>query len=151
MPVQASSLGTLEEANEFFSNRLHRNVWEAALDDDKQAALNEATELISMFDFIGTKTDSDQFLPFPRMGIVNIDSTTIPEQIKIANFLIAYEILDGWDFNREEARVLSRGFSSVRITYDPNVMPEFLGSKLAWLYLKAFLSTAGGINLHRVS
>lgn len=105
--------GTIVEAAAFFGNRLHSFAWDNATGDDRIKALNQATELIDQFDYIGEKyavnvlgedatcdekqaAELTQLHAFPRG-----DTNDVPVEIEKACYLIAYELLDGRDPNRD--------------------------------------------------
>ena len=137
-----SSYGTLAAANTFFAQRLHAYDWEISTVDDRQKAMNQATELIDQFDYICQKytvqvvldsidavngdptTDENQALlraaeeaqplEFPRG-----DSSTIPTEIEIACYLIAKALLSGRDpdADLESLAVKSAAYGGVRTSY----------------------------------
>lgn len=162
MPVSELSLSTVTDADAYFGSRLYSEVWIAATSDRKQAALNDATRLINRFRYIGTKTEDTQPYEWPREGIsldsVAIDSASIPQDILLAQYEIAFALLSGVNIEKElrSAGVTSRGYSSVRITYDPGSTAVWLllgiPSYAAWAYLLPYLyrETDGSIKLHRV-
>ena len=69
----------LTEANEYFSDRLHADVWAEASDADKEKALAMATKTIDRQRLIGRKAVSEQALAFPRHPEIKI-----PEAVKEA-------------------------------------------------------------------
>lgn len=163
MPVEIKSLSSAASADTYFNNRLYSQSWTDLSADDKQRALNQATMIINSFNYIGIKTDPNQLNEVPRSGIILdgllVDSNIIPDPFLIAQFEIALALASGIDPEREirNLRVTSRGYSSVRTTYDPRLAPEHLTygvpSALAWSYLSTYLNRGaqGGIKIHRVS
>ncbi len=159
--IEARSYNTIEEANAYFIARLHSELWIQATDEIKQAALNSAARIIDKFGYIGRKLVATQEHEFPRSGIYLdcVAITTVPNEIKIAECDIAYALLSGIDPEKEmrSMTVTSRGYSSVRITYDPKLIQEWLvygvPSQSAWAYLVPYLSrdSSGSVKLHRVS
>jgi hypothetical protein len=137
------SYGTLSKANAFFLQRLHNYDWDISTVEDRQKAMNQATELIDQFDYIGQKytvqvvcdsiddasgdktTDASQLalrdaeeaqeLEFPRG-----DSSTIPTEIETACYLIAKALLSGRDpdADLESLSVKSAAYGGVRTAYD---------------------------------
>jgi len=111
--------GTIQEANEYFENRLHEWAWSNASSDDRRKALIKATAIIDALNFKGEKAavydvmyDEDgeeldwseddiieaelsQELEFPRGT-----DTEIPDQIKIACWEISHALLDGGRYLR---------------------------------------------------
>src|SRR5690606_39111865 len=97
--------GTLVAANEFFGNRLFSYDWDLSSTENRTKALCHATQLIDMFDYLGSKyavqtvydsTDGcptedqlqaaelSQPLQFPRGN-----SNVVPVEIERATYLIA--------------------------------------------------------------
>jgi hypothetical protein len=70
---------TLDEANEYFSSRLHADAWAEVSDADKEKALAMATKAIDRQSLKGRKTDTAQTLAFPRYP-----DTEVPEAVKEA-------------------------------------------------------------------
>lgn len=159
--IESTSYSTLEEANSYFNSRLHVGVWTSASNDDKQRALNDAARIIDRFQYLGSKLEATQIHEWPRSGVsLNcVAVEDVPGDIKLAEFEIAIALLSGIDPERElrSLMVTSRGYSSVRITYDPKRFPEWLTygvpSGVAWAYLSPYLirNPANLITLHRVS
>jgi hypothetical protein len=153
----------VDAADAYFATRLNTTAWDAASEETKGKSLNESTRIMNQFAYIGDKTDVDQDNEWPRSKIMMsgklLDETIIPEDILIAYYEIAFARIRGIDPEEEleSSRVISRGFSSVRTTYDPSRPPEHVlngvPSSTAWLYLLPYLrrDTAGVIRLHRVN
>lgn len=144
--------GTVEDGDEYFSQRLRATGWTGAEDSDKLKALKEATQRIDLLAFKGSKTDDDQELQMPRDG-----DEEVPVAIVQATYEIALVLLDDID-PESEARnlgVTSESWSSVRTTYDRSLVDEAtaagISSMTAWLLLKPYLRGPGDINLSRVS
>lgn len=153
----APSYSSLEYANNYFVSRLYVDAWNDATLTQKQQALSMGKEFIDRLNFIGHKTDQNQTAEWPRSGIWYVAPDTVPTDIKNAECLIALELLSGFDIETElrNSRVTSRGFSSVRTTYDPTLMLEWLAARIpsgqAWSYLKPYLYDNAGIGIRRVS
>lgn len=170
--------GTLDEANTYFSERLHSSAWTDSADADKPKALNSARIAIDNLNFKGVKSavydimyDSSGNLVNPQpseVAIITADATQalefergsdteIPEQIKQAQWEESYMLLDGADpvSEYESLRVKRQGYSSVRTTYaddDPSVEHLVYGivSPNAWRLLKPYLLFDGGLRFSRV-
>ena len=163
MPVPAQSYSTPADGDTYFAGRMFTTMWTTATTDQKQAALNQATSIINLFSYVGCKTDPAQPFAFPRKGIVLegvlLDDSVAPNDILSAQFEIALALLKGIDPEKEIAGigVTSRGFASVRTTYDSNRTSEHLEngvpSALAWALLYPFFNVndSGSIDLRRVS
>lgn len=169
--------GTIEEANEYFANRLHEEAWTDASSDDRRKSLIRATQIIDGLNFKGEKaavhavmydedgeliddvTDEEireaewsQDLEFPRGT-----DEEVPDQIKIACWEIAHALLDGVDpdLELENLGVVSQGIASVRTTYNRNHtqiehLMNGIPSAAAWRYLRPFLRVGDAIKLSRV-
>ena len=70
---------TIEEANEYFSGRLHAESWSGADSETKEKALRQATKEIDRQPLTGRKTTDNQALAFPRYP-----DEEIPEAVKEA-------------------------------------------------------------------
>jgi hypothetical protein len=100
---------------------------------------------------------------WPRMGIyldlLPIDITVVPRQIIEAQFEIALALLRGYDPEKEmrNAAVVSRGYSSVRVVFNPSLVQDYLKwgvpSGAAWNLMLPFLEIDPevAVRLHRVS
>jgi hypothetical protein len=142
--------GTLWKANRYFDNRLRSVVWKESLEEDKVAALREATRLIDRLNFKGMKTTSEQFKQFPRSG-----DLSVPVDIEVACYEIAIMLLDELDPEEERKNLtaIDRQYSTVRTTYDRKVVPDYqsagIPSFIAWTYLLPYLIIPG-VTLCRV-
>ena len=77
--VGENSYIDIEEADEYFSGRLHAESWSGADSETKEKALRQATKEIDRQPIRGRKTDISQSLAFPRYP-----DTEIPEAVKEA-------------------------------------------------------------------
>lgn len=158
---------TIADADAYFATRLYTDAWDDTDNTDKDKALMMATRIIDRLNFAGFKSavqlaidngsdletaDSSQELQFPRGS-----DTEIPNDIKLATYEIAFQLLDGFDPEQEARRLgqVSQGYSSVRTTYDRQFIQEYLNagvpSAVAWNYLKPFLRDRGSVSIKRVS
>jgi hypothetical protein len=165
--------GTLSEANEYFSNRLHEWAWSDASLTDRPKALIAATRIIDTLNFKGNKhtvyvlLDADpdatqeeireqeaaQALEFPRG-----EDTEVPDAIRQACYELAHTLLDGKDpeLELEKLGIISQGYSSVRTTYSRTHIPvehivNGVPNAHAWRLLRPFLRDDDAIRLSRVS
>lgn len=153
VPVGPLSIyGNVNDANNYFNNKLNSSIWSEALTSDKNKALTQATKAIDQLNFKHKKTDSGQSLQFPRNGDDNI-----PEAINFATYEEAYQILSGKDSELEQnnVNVVSRSFAAVRTTYDRSFISENVRagiiSQVAWSYLVPYLRDANALKLVRVN
>jgi len=169
--------GTIEEANEYFENRLHEEAWSDASSAEQRKALIKSTQIIDGLNFKGDKAavhavmynddgeliddvtneeirdaEWSQDLEFPRGT-----DEEVPDQIKIASWEIAHALLDGVDpdLELENLGVVSQGIASVRTTYNRNHtqiehLMNGIPSAAAWRYLRPFLRDGDTIKLSRV-
>lgn len=156
-----SSYGDPTSADLYFAALPNTSAWDALDDTQKQKYLNRGTLIIDQFGYIGFKNSVEPDLAneWPRSGIVNQDKDTIPDNIYYANYEIAHALARGIDPDKaiSGTNVTSRGFSSVRTTYDAARTPEYVlngvPSATAWNYLLPYFlrGSTGVIRLHRVN
>lgn len=152
----------VSEAEDYFDTRLNTARWNNISEATKLKALQNATRIINTLKFKGTKIDASQELEFPRIiydentdALIPLD--TIPEGIKIAEFEIAYSLLEGIDPNKEIANIASesRSYASTKIVFDRTFVHEYIRagvpSATAWSYLKPYLVSPSNINLVRIN
>lgn len=145
----SNSYVQISEAENYFATRLKTDDWDDASPKDRNKALIMATRDIDRLVFSGIK---NSILEFPRN-----DSTTIPEEIKIACCEIALRHLGDveMEFEFENLTVESQGIASVRDTYARTFVDEArragINSSIAWTYIKPFLADLRTFNLCRVS
>lgn len=136
----------------YFSNLFGREEWKCASDQDKNAALFEATQSIDRFNYLGQKTTCTQKLQFPRGN-----DTCVPKDIEYATYEEAYQILTGRSNEDELAafRMQQQRFGPVHVQYmpgarlPPNVAAGILSSK-AWRLIAPYFRRAEEIKLIRV-
>lgn len=153
----------MSEADDYFAQKLHGQKWAALSVSTREKAIFSANEIINQFQYLGAKTDPSQEDEFPRTNLYDPSGTLVPDDsvpsdISKAKWEIAYALaVDGREPERDmrAAYVTSRGFSSVRTTYDSDKIPEYMRlgvpSSLAWSYLSPYLyrGNAGIVRLHR--
>ena len=145
---------TYDNADTYFTNRLHVSSWTGSTQSQKTIALTEASARIDRLRFIGEKVVAAQDLEFPRY----YDDELIDyDDIKIASYEVAYALLDGVDpdLELENLAVSARGISSARTTYARWEAPEHFAagipSAYAWAFLRPFLRPSGTVKIRRVS
>lgn len=148
--------GSVARGDLFHAVRVHSWDWNNATTVDKVRALYHAQQLIDRFSFVGSKTDPDQFLEFPRTrtlddGAVCLigGSASIPTSIEQAAFLIADALLGGRDpqADFEALNVKVETFGPVRTEFDTtrgakNHIANLIPSPSAWALILPFLSVA---------
>lgn len=147
-----SYYGTTLGGDIYFSKRLRQIAWSSASDQQKIAALFEATEMINRLNFRGDKYSATQKLEFPR----NTD-TEVPEDIEKATYELAYMLLDGLDPEKEarQAKVASKQIGPLSTSYQnrndsPTVTAGIFSSK-AWSLLAPYLRDPTSVSLMRVN
>lgn len=163
--VSVSYYGSLGSADLFFSNRLNVRRWTNSSNADKIKALTMATQIIDRLNFAGEKATTGQVLQFPRKNeytnpITLIEAETadgnVPSDIKIATYLVAYKLLDGYDPDIQ-ANILSVAMSKYQSTqtyYDRSVVQDYMQAGIpsseAWNYLRPYLRDSREVELSRV-
>lgn len=167
--VTNNHYGTLVNANVFFDNRLHTFDWQNAIVDDRIKAMNQATQLIDQFEYLGQKytvsilaedaTDEQirtaqlaQEREFPR-GTVN----QVPIEIEEACYLIAKALLSGRDpeADLENLAVKSSAYGGVKTSYarDGNLqehLTHLIPSPEAFFKLRPFMRERNVFKITRV-
>ena len=161
--------GSVSEATEYFSYKLHETVWSAANANDRHLALIAATKIIDALNFKGDKhtvfvsTSTDdavlraanaaQNLEFPRD-----EDTAVPPQIERACYEIARSLLDGRDPETElEALTMtSQGYAALKTQYIREGLPlehivNGVPSFAAWCLLRPFLRDTNSFKVNRAS
>ena len=165
----------IAEASEYFAHRLHETAWTDASDADREKALIAARGIIDTLNFKGIKhsvytlcgssdpshlapenvraAEASQPLEFPRG-----DDTEVPEAIRIAEYEIAYALLDGKDpeLELENLAISAMGYGAVKTTYERGQLPiehlvNMVPSSVAWRLLKPFLRDSDALKLSRLS
>lgn len=140
----------------FHAVRIHSWDWNNATTMDKVRSLYHAQQLIDRFAFTGVKTDSEQFLEFPRTrtlddGTVCLigGSAGIPTSIEQAAYLIADALLGGRDpqADFEALNVKVETFGPIRTEFDTarsakNHVANLIPSPSAWALILPFLNVA---------
>ena len=173
MAISVEHYGTLTEANEFFTNRLHETAWTVSDTSDRAKALIAATEIIDALNFKGAKAavysllqsnceatlqeqrdaDATQTLQFPRDN-----DTVIPESIRRACYEIAHALLDDRDpeIELENLSATSHSIGRISTKHDRTSGPaehlvNGVPSVTAWRLLRPFVRDGSRIRLRRTS
>jgi hypothetical protein len=167
----------IAEATNYFSYRLHEVAWSAASDSDREKALIAARGIIDALNYKGVKAsvytvcgssdpdssgvdltviqaaEASQPLEFPRGT-----DTEVPEAIRIAEYEIAYALLDGKDpeIELENLAISAMGYGTVKTTYERAQLPiehiiNLCPSSTAWRILRPFLRDSDALHLSRMS
>jgi len=163
--VSNVSYATVAEGDTFFAMRLKASPWTDSSFDDREKSLVEASQRISRLNFAGDKLDPAQILQFPRKNVFqtsvsNVQITqdsAIPADIKVACFLIAYKLLDGWepDIEDENLSKTQSIYHQIRMHYERAFVPDYIKAGIpsaeAWSYLRPYLLDPGEMTMSRVS
>ena len=163
----------IAEATSYFAQRLHETAWTDATDANREKALIAARGIIDSLNYKGYKAsvytllqanpsaaqeqiraaEASQPLEFPRGA-----DTEVPEAIRIAEYEIAYALLDGKDpeLELENLAVSAMGYGAVKTSYERSQLPiehivNLVPSSVAWRLLKPFLRDSDAIKLSRMS
>jgi len=149
----AEFYGTVLEADEYFDlERIYNDIWGNETAAIKQKALIQASRAVDNLRYIADKADSTQELSFP-IG----NQTEVPVTIEQATYLIAEQLLDGWDstFEAENLHMKERRFAQAKSTYLENSIPLWIQAGIpsaeAWRLLYPYLAPEGSIQLNRVN
>ena len=176
MAINLSYYGTLDEADEYFSKRLHEVAWSEASALDREKALIAARSIIDGLNYKGVKhtvytlcgsdpeassvsaddiraAEASQPLEFPRG-----DDTEVPEAIRIAEYEIAHALLDGKnpELELENLAISAMGYGAVKTSYERSQLPiehivNLVPSSVAWRLLRPFLRDSDALKLSRLS
>ena len=92
---------SVADADDYFQYRLHSDAWTGAANDEKEAALAQATRLLdALYDFEGSPADDDQALAWPRINAYDCEnkplpSDTVPRCVLYATCEEALHLLKG--------------------------------------------------------
>jgi hypothetical protein len=165
----------IAEATSYFAQRLHEVAWSAASESDREKSLIAARGIIDALNFKGVKAsvytlsgssdttglspediqaaEASQPLEFPRG-----EDTEVPEAIRIAEYEIAYALLDGKDpeIELENLAISAMGYGTVKTTYERAQLPiehivNLCPSSTAWRLLRPFLRDSDALHLSRMS
>ena len=167
----------IAEATSYFAQRLHETAWSAASDADREKALIAARGIIDALNYKGVKHSvytlcgsSDTIVrrgpgrtsrPPRRVSPWSFPAATdteVPEAIRIAEYEIAYALLDGKDpeLELENLAISAMGYGTVKTTYERAQLPiehiiNMVPSSVAWRLLKPFLRDSDALHLSRMS
>ena len=176
MTLNYDFYGTEVDADEYFDNRLHSDVWFENSVLDRKRALIAATRIIDTLNYKGKKatvytvcaaaeasgidaTDEEiraaeaaQFNEFPRGA-----DTEAPDAVVRSTYEIAFSLIDGKDpeLELEALGISSQGLESVRTTYARSQVPiehiiNGVPNMMAWRMLRPFLRDDNALNMIRV-
>lgn len=136
-------------ADEFLAADFSATLWRAETDDDQKArALVTATRLLDRMDWLGSKTDVDQALQWPRSdtGLDEVDPDEVPQAIIDGSIVLAKLIHAGSKVDSSTtttSNVKRQKAGSVEIEY---FFPFEDGARLpteVWELVSRYLSGSG--------
>ena len=174
---------SVAEAQAYFDERLHETAWSQASGTERTKSLLAATRIINTLNYKGYKNsvylafqaDTELCLKFQQGDATALATvraaeaaqanefprgadTTVPENIQVACYEIAYALLDGVDpdLELENLTVNNHGIGNVRASFNRNQDPlehvtNGVPSATAWRLLKPFLRDDNHIRFVRVS
>lgn len=100
--VTADGYVSVADADAYHATRVDNDAWDAADTATKETAIKNATRLLDLLNWKGTKTFEDGALRWPREGIRNLDrlelgSTTIPVFLEQATAEYAFVLIRDGD------------------------------------------------------
>jgi hypothetical protein len=100
LDVGKDSYLSLQDADAYWDNHNHNERWQQASEQEKEAALREATRYVdNRYTWIGKHPGSSgQVLSWPRMNAVDKQGrlrTGIPQEVKDATAYLAQQSLEG--------------------------------------------------------
>jgi hypothetical protein len=129
----SNSYATVEEAEDYFSDRLDVAAWTSATLSQKAQALVTASRQLDNMSWTGYLSDPDQELAFPRVGLyydprVGMEvalPSDVPERVVVATFELAYHLLnnDGLLDDTGTVRRLTVGQIDLDIKTEPARVP----------------------------
>ena len=176
MAINTSIYGSLDEAAEYFGSRFHEMAWTEATLANRRKALIAARSIIDALNYKGVKhnvytlcgpapktsgvsqddiqaAEASQPLEFPRG-----EDAEVPEAIRIAEYEIAYALLDGKDpeLELENLAISGMGYGAVKTNYERSQLPIehiiiMVPSSVAWRLLRPFLRDSDALKLSRLS
>jgi hypothetical protein len=113
----ATSMATVEQADDYHAGRLHNEAWSGASAGNKQAALMWASRILSKERFKGYKSSSSQSMAFPRQGLYDrdgnyVDDDVVPSDVVDAVSEYAF-LLIGSDSTVPSA---TKGFKQIKVS-----------------------------------
>lgn len=121
-----NSYSNLADANTYHTERLHNDEWLLAGEKVRESALVWASRTLDdKFDWVGTPTDTDNGLRFPRANVVDrdgttLDSATIPTFLERATAELALEFIRSDIFQNQDSfgiRKVSAGQNAAAVSF----------------------------------
>jgi len=117
-----NSYATVSEADSYFEDRLDAAAWSSASEDIKAKALVTASQMLNGMNWFGIAVSESQTLAFPRTGSYfetrtgsQMPLNPIPQRIIVANYELAYHLLNNDGLLDDTGQVESIGISSIDI------------------------------------
>lgn len=117
-----NSYATVSEADSYFNDRLDAAAWSSASEDMKSKALVTAAQMLNEMNWFGVAVSDSQTLAFPRTGSYfetrlgkQLSMDPIPQRIIVANYELAYHLLNNDGLLDDSGEVDSISISSIDI------------------------------------
>lgn len=161
----ANSYVTLDEANAYLAYHAQRVAWAALSDDDKAAAIVQATRALdSGCSWKGQKVDLQQARAWPRYGVIieggpgvaweprrsrymgGVGDNEVPTAVKEASMELAALMMAGdrtADSDSAGIKSVNLGDNAIAVEFDPTTTPKLLG-KIVPLMLSDYINGGTG-------
>jgi hypothetical protein len=146
-----NSYADLDEAKSYFETRLDASAWDVANDFVRIKALVTAATYLEQLNWTGTTASAAQHMAFPREGyffdpkvggIVYFDETVVPDRVLLAQFEMAYHLLNNTGVLDDSGSVDSINVGEIKLegVVAPKAMPNIVYS-----IVRPLLSNAGRV------
>lgn len=158
--TNANSYEDVAGADAYFLGRVGSANWEDLDTEVKAAALVHATGILNYsYDWHGYKSDTDQALDWPRMGVYDkndelVDDDIIPVRLANCTSELAFALTEGDRLGESDAKgIKSMKAGSLSIEFDKRDVPDVIPDKvlqMIWDYGELVVgSTVGTKQVHR--
>ena len=138
---------TLAEYKTYILNNFESDEY---TDNEITRSLNRATKILDRLNWLNTANETDHAWP-------RYDESDIPDSIKEATILMAFDLLNGIDPDKEieSLNLTSAAYGSLRTSYTRDQIPAYIlagiTSAKVWSYILPYLNENNQIKLQRVS
>jgi hypothetical protein len=138
--TSTQSFATLDQANKYQAEKLHRAAWFDAVNEDREKALKQATEKLSCLNWVGDKLDDDQAQAFPRV----INKCGFPVVYEFPNFLVsatcelAFFMLKNDTSGATSDGIKSVSLAGMKVDFSEGKTGEVIPDE-AWQYIEKYI------------
>ena len=128
--VGSNTLGSYQEAEDYFNVSLSYDVWCALSVGVKKRSLVAAFNAMNLMLWDGARTDSAQIAPFPRTGLTDVDgseiaSDSVPTIAKYGQFEFAAYLATNKGFvDNSKGQIKKVGAGSAKVEFFENTVQE---------------------------